>query len=72
MLIIFVSGYEHMRGLVLDANELKSLFQGLKLNGLHHFSHLLTGAGAHCMPFLCTSCYLVYVVCLLFGSVFQA
>ena len=36
-------GYEHVRGQVLDANELKVLFEGLKLNKLHHFSHLLTG-----------------------------
>lgn len=36
-------GYEHVKGQVLDANELKVLFEGLKLNKLHHFSHLLTG-----------------------------
>ena len=36
-------GYKHVRGQVLDANELKVLFEGLKLNNLHHFSHLLTG-----------------------------
>jgi len=37
------TGYKHVRGQVLDANELKVLFEGLKLNNLHHFSHLLTG-----------------------------
>ena len=36
-------GYEHFQGQVLDAKELKVLFEGLKLNNLHHFSHLLTG-----------------------------
>ena len=36
-------GYKHVRGQVLDAKELKVLFEGLKLNNLHHFSHLLTG-----------------------------
>jgi len=39
----FVLGYEHVQGQVLDAKELKVLFEGLKLNNLHHFSHLLTG-----------------------------
>lgn len=37
------TGYDHVKGQVLDANELKVLFDGLKLNKLHHFSHLLTG-----------------------------
>ncbi|XP_068698790.1 pyridoxal kinase-like isoform X2 [Montipora capricornis] len=37
------TGYEHMKGQVLDSKELKALFEGLKLNNLHHFSHLLTG-----------------------------
>lgn len=32
-----------MKGQVLDSKELKELFEGLKLNNLHHFSHLLTG-----------------------------
>ena len=32
-----------MKGQVLVAKELKELFEGLKLNNLHHFSHLLTG-----------------------------
>ena len=27
----------------MDSKELKELFEGLKLNNLHHFSHLLTG-----------------------------
>ena len=36
-------GYEHIKGQVLDSKELKELFEGLKLNNLHHFSHLLTG-----------------------------
>ncbi|XP_020623333.1 pyridoxal kinase-like isoform X1 [Orbicella faveolata] len=37
------TGYEHVQGQVLDAKELKVLFEGLRLNNLHHFSHLLTG-----------------------------
>lgn len=37
------TAYEHVLGQVLDAKELKVLFEGLKLNNLHHFSHLLTG-----------------------------
>ena len=32
-----------MKGQVLDSKELKELFEGLKLNNLHQFSHLLTG-----------------------------
>ena len=41
--LLFFKGYDHVKGQVLDANELKVLFEGLKLNKLHHFSHLLTG-----------------------------
>ncbi|CAH3152668.1 unnamed protein product, partial [Porites lobata] len=37
------TGYEHIKGQVLDSKELKELFEGLKLNNLHQFSHLLTG-----------------------------
>ena len=44
-------GYEHIKGQVLDSKELKELFEGLKLNNLHQFSHLLTGT------------YFNYVVC---------
>ena len=36
-------GYKHIKGQVLDSKELKELFEGLKLNNLHQFSHLLTG-----------------------------
>lgn len=39
----FPIGYEHVKGQVLDAKELKVLFEGLKLNNLHSYSHLLTG-----------------------------
>ena len=44
-------GYKHIKGQVLDSKELKELFEGLKLNNLHQFSHLLTGT------------YFNYVVC---------
>lgn len=37
------TGYEHIKGQVLDAKELKVLFEGLKLNNIHFYSHLLTG-----------------------------
>ncbi|KAK2570794.1 Pyridoxal kinase [Acropora cervicornis] len=36
------TGYEHIKGQVLDAKELKVLFEGLKLNNIHFYSHLLT------------------------------
>lgn len=37
------TGYKHIKGQVLDAKELKVLFEGLKLNNIHFYSHLLTG-----------------------------
>eukprot|EP00112_Aurelia_sp_Birch-Aquarium-sp1_P004493 Seg1509.16 transcript_id=Seg1509.16/GoldUCD/mRNA.D3Y31 product="Pyridoxal kinase" protein_id=Seg1509.16/GoldUCD/D3Y31 len=37
------TGYEHVKGQILNSKELAELFEGLKLNGIHHYSHLLTG-----------------------------
>lgn len=38
------TGYKHFRGQVLEAHELKELFDSLKLNKLHYnYTHLLTG-----------------------------
>lgn len=37
------TGYEHIRGQVLQSDELKVLFEGLRLNNIHKYSHLLTG-----------------------------
>ncbi|CAH8862723.1 unnamed protein product [Trichobilharzia szidati] len=37
------TGYENVRGQVLDANDLKELYLGLKANGLHRYTHVLTG-----------------------------
>ena len=46
-------GYQHVQGQVLDAKELKVLFEGLQLNNLHHFSHLLTGRIIyHCITYI--------------------
>ena len=37
------TGYQHIRGQVLQSDELRVLFEGLKLNSIHKYSHLLTG-----------------------------
>ncbi|EDO42065.1 predicted protein [Nematostella vectensis] len=37
------TGYEHFKGQVLNSNELKELCDGLKLNNIDSYSHLLTG-----------------------------
>lgn len=38
------TGYEHIKGQVMDEMELSSLFEGLELNNLHSsYTHLLTG-----------------------------
>lgn len=38
------TGYEHIKGQVMDEKELSSLFEGLELNNLHSsYTHLLTG-----------------------------
>ncbi|XP_031570083.1 pyridoxal kinase-like [Actinia tenebrosa] len=37
------TGYKYYKGQVLHASELRELFDGLKLNDIHHYSHLLTG-----------------------------
>ncbi|XP_023222049.1 pyridoxal kinase-like isoform X3 [Centruroides sculpturatus] len=37
------TGYKHWKGQVLNAEDLDELFMGLKLNNLHHYTHLLTG-----------------------------
>jgi len=37
------TGYEHWRGQVLNADELQSLYEGIKLNHLTHYDYILTG-----------------------------
>ncbi|CAH8604848.1 unnamed protein product [Heterobilharzia americana] len=37
------TGYDCVRGQVLDANDLKDIYLGLKANGLHRYTHVLTG-----------------------------
>ena len=37
------TGYGHWKGQVLNSNELKDLYEGLKLNNINHYTHLLTG-----------------------------
>jgi hypothetical protein len=41
---IFISlGYGHWKGQVLNSNELTDLYEGLKLNKINNYTHLLTG-----------------------------
>ncbi|XP_072178612.1 pyridoxal kinase-like [Diadema setosum] len=37
------TGYKHFQGQVLNDSDLRTLFDGLKLNDIHQYSHLLTG-----------------------------
>lgn len=37
------TGYKHFQGQVLNDSDLRTLFDGLKLNDIHRYSHLLTG-----------------------------
>ena len=37
------TGYGYWKGQVLNSNELKDLYEGLKLNNINHYTHLLTG-----------------------------
>lgn len=37
------TGYEHVKGQVLKSSELEELMEGLRLNDIHRYSHLLTG-----------------------------
>lgn len=37
------TGYDHFKGQVLDAGELQCVYDGLRLNKINHYSHLLTG-----------------------------
>ncbi|XP_065057429.1 pyridoxal kinase-like [Rhopilema esculentum] len=37
------TGYEHVKGQVLESSDLGELFLGLTMNDIHHYSHLLTG-----------------------------
>ena len=43
--IIFVTiiGYKYMKGQVLQSEELKVLYEGLKENEIDYYSHVLTG-----------------------------
>jgi hypothetical protein len=43
LIVLLIPGYKHFKGQVLNASELRELFDGLKLNDIHHYSHLLTG-----------------------------
>jgi pyridoxine kinase len=36
-------GYGHWKGQVLNSNELRDLYEGLKLNKINNYTHLLTG-----------------------------
>lgn len=35
--------YEHVKGQVLNADDVGDLYEGLKLNNIHHYSHVYTG-----------------------------
>lgn len=37
------TGYKHCKGQILNSTELQELYEGLQLNGINHYSHLLTG-----------------------------
>ncbi|XP_060065425.1 pyridoxal kinase-like [Ylistrum balloti] len=37
------TGYKVFKGQVLNADDMSCLYEGLKLNKIHHFTHLLTG-----------------------------
>lgn len=37
------SGYSHWKGQVLTADELHVLYEGIKLNNVHHYDYVLTG-----------------------------
>lgn len=42
-LLFFLLGYEHWKGQVLTAEELKVLYEGLRLNNVNHYDCVLTG-----------------------------
>ena len=37
------TGYDHFKGQVLNADELQVVYDGLRLNKINSYSHLLTG-----------------------------
>lgn len=37
------AGYSHWKGQVLTADELHVLYEGIKLNNVHHYDYVLTG-----------------------------
>lgn len=43
MLAYKFSGYAHVKGQKLTDAELSELYEGLKLNDLLHYTHILTG-----------------------------
>ncbi|XP_018646270.1 pyridoxine kinase [Schistosoma mansoni] len=43
LLIITYTGYDFVKGQVLDAASMKDLYLGLKANGLNKYTHVLTG-----------------------------
>ncbi|VDP33279.1 unnamed protein product [Echinostoma caproni] len=43
------TGYKTVKGQVLNAEDLKAVYLGLKANGLHHYTHIITGyVGSAC------------------------
>lgn len=41
--ILSYPGYSHWKGQVLTADELHVLYEGIKLNNVHHYDYVLTG-----------------------------
>lgn len=39
----YLSGYKTFKGQVFHSGEVSDLYEGLKLNGITKFSHILTG-----------------------------
>lgn len=40
---VLSEGYSHWKGQVLTADELHVLYEGIKLNNVHHYDYVLTG-----------------------------
>lgn len=40
---LLFTGYSHWKGQVLTADELHVLYEGIKLNNVHHYDYVLTG-----------------------------
>ena len=48
-LILFFAEYKVFRGQVLDDKDVSELYDGLKLNNITNFSHVLTGRLNFCL-----------------------